>query len=66
MQFGNRKWNKKFITISVGYYNFGCKFSTEIVIIEIVIKSLFQFRLINLFRKDESCEIFLVNDHNLG
>ena len=40
---------KKFITISVVYYNFGCQFSTEIVITEIVIKSLFQFRLINLF-----------------
>ena len=52
---------KKFITISVVYYNFGCQFSTEIVI-----KTLFQFRLINLFQNDESCEIFLVNDNNLG
>ena len=50
---------KNFITISVVYYNFGCQFSTEIVITEIVIKSLFQFRLINLFQNDESCEIFL-------
>ena len=49
---------KKFITISVVYYNFGCQFSTEIVITEIVIKSLFQFRLINLFQNDESCEFF--------
>ena len=57
---------KKFITISVVYYNFGCQFSTEIVITEIVIKSLFQFRLINLFQNDESTEFFLVNDHNLG
>ena len=57
---------KKFITISVVYYNFGCQFSTEIVITEIVIKSLFQFRLINLFQNVESCEFFLVNDHNLG
>ena len=57
---------KKFITISVVYYNFGCQFSTEIVITEIVIKSLFHFRLINLFQNDESYEIFLVNDHNLG
>ena len=55
---------KKFITISVVYYNFGCQFSTEIVITEIVIKSLVQFRLINLFQNDESCEFFLVNDHN--
>ena len=52
---------KKFITISVVYYNFGCQFSTEIVI-----KSLVQFRLINLFQNDESCDFFLVNDHNLG
>ena len=51
----------KFITISVVYYNFGCQFSTEIVI-----KSLFQFRLINLFQNGESCEFFLVNDHDLG
>ena len=57
---------KKFITVSVVYYNFGCQFSTEIVITEIVTKSLFQFRLINLFHTDESCELFLVNDHNLG
>ena len=57
---------KTFITISVVYYNFGCQFSTEIVITEIVIKSLFQFRLINLFQNVESCEFFLVNDHNLG
>ena len=57
---------KKFITISVVYYNFGCQFSTEIVITEIVIKSLVQFRLINLFQNDESCEFFLVNDLNLG
>ena len=57
---------KKFITISVVYYNFGCQFSTEIVITEIVIKSLFQFRLIDLFQNVESCEFFLVNDHNLG
>ena len=57
---------KKFITISVVYYNFGCQFSTEIVITEIVIKSLVQFRLINLFQNDESCEFFLVNDHSLG
>ena len=57
---------KMFITISVVYYNFGCQFSTEIVITEIVIKSLFQFRLINLFQNGESCEFFLVNDHNLG
>ena len=57
---------KKFITISVVYYNFGCQFSTEIVITEIVIKSLVQFRLINLFQNDESCEFFLANDHNLG
>ena len=57
---------KKFITISVVYYNFGCQFSTEIVITGIVIKSLFQFQLINLFQNDESCEIFLVNDHNFG
>ena len=35
---------KKFITISVVYYNFGCHFSTEIVITEIVIKKLLQFR----------------------
>ena len=35
---------KKFITISVVYYNFGCQFSTEIVITEIVIKKLLQFR----------------------
>ena len=55
---------KKFITISVVYYNFGCQFSTEIVITEIVIKSLVQFRLINLFQNDESCEFFLVNGHN--
>ena len=46
---------KKFITISVVYYNFGCHFSTEIVITEIVIKSLFQFWLIILFQNDESC-----------
>ena len=57
---------KKFITISVVYYNFGCQFSTEIVITEIVIKSLVQFRLINLFQNDESCEFFFVNDRNLG
>ena len=57
---------KKFITISVVYYNFGCQFSTEIVITEIVIKSLFQFRLINLFQNDESGDFFLVNDHNFG
>ena len=57
---------KKFITISVVYYNVGCQFSTEIVITEIVIKSLVQFRLINLFQNDESCEFFLANDHNLG
>ena len=57
---------KKFITISDVYYNFGCQFSTEIVITEIVIKSLFQFRLINLFQNDESCELFLVIYHNLG
>ena len=57
---------KKFITISVVYYNFGCQFSTEIVITEIVIKSLVQFRLINLFQNDESCDFFLANDHNLG
>ena len=57
---------KKFISISVVYYNFGCQFTTEIVITEIVIKSLFQFRLSNLFQNDESCEFFLVNDHNLG
>ena len=57
---------KKFITISVVYYNFGCQFSTEIVITEIVIKSLVQFRLINLFQNDESWDFFLVNDHNLG
>ena len=57
---------KKFITILVGYYKFGCQLSTDIVITEIVIKSLFHCRLIHLFRKDESCEIFLVNDHNLG
>ena len=49
---------KKFITISVVYYNFDCQFSTEIVITEIVIKSLDQFRLINLFQNDESCEFF--------
>ena len=61
---GNGK--KKFITISVVYYNFGCQFSTEIVITEIVIKSLVQFRLINLFQNDESWEFFLVNNHNLG
>ena len=35
---------KKFITISVVYYNFGCQFSTEIVITEIVIKKLLQFQ----------------------
>ena len=35
---------KKFITISVVYYNFGCQFSAEIVITEIVIKKLLQFR----------------------
>ena len=57
---------KKFITISVVYYNFGSQFSTEIVITEIVIKSLVQFRLINLFQNDESCDFFLANDHNLG
>ena len=80
----------KFITISVLYYNFGCQFSTEIVIKSLlqfrsvitilgchtvlnrncnnqnVIKSLFQFRLIHLFQNDESCEFFVVNDHNLG
>ena len=57
---------KKFITISVLYYNFGCQCTIEIVITEIVIKSLIQFRLINLFQNDESCEFFLVNDHNFG
>ena len=57
---------KKIITISVVSNNFDCQFSTEIVITEIVIKSLFQFRLINLFQNDESCELFLVNYHNLG
>ena len=51
---------RSFITISV------VRFSTEVVIPEIVITSLFQFRLINLFQNDESCEFFLVNDHNLG
>ena len=35
---------KRFITISVVYYNFGCQFSIEIVITEIVIKKLLQFR----------------------
>ena len=34
---------KKFITISVVYYNFGCQLSTEIVITEIVIKVYFNF-----------------------
>ena len=57
---------KKFVTISVVYYNFGCQLSTEIVITEIVIKSLFQFWLISLFQNDESYEFFLVNDQNLG
>ena len=57
---------KKFITILVGYYNFGCQFSTQIVITKIVIKSLFQFRLINLFQNDKCCEITFVNDHYLG
>ena len=54
------------IRISVVYYNFGCQFSTEIVKTEIVIKSLFQLWLINLFQNDESCEFFLANDHDLG
>ena len=49
---------KKFITILAVYYNFGCQVSTKIVITEIVIKSLFQFLLINLFQNDESCEFF--------
>ena len=57
---------KKFITISVLYYNFGCQCTIEIVLTEIVIKSLFYFRLIHLFQNDESCEFFVVNDHNLG
>ena len=35
---------KTFITISIGYYNSGCQLSTEIVITEIVIKKLLQFR----------------------
>ena len=54
------------------YYNFGrllqfrLSVLNEIVITEIVIKSLVQFRLINLFQNDESCEFFLANDHNLG
>ena len=64
LEIGNRI--KKLITISVGYYNFGCQFSTEIVITKIVIKGLFQFRLIKLLQNDESCEFFLVYDHNLG
>ena len=59
-------WKRLSDNICISFKNFGCQFSTEIVITEIVIKSLFQFRLINLFQNDESCEFFLVNDHNLG
>ena len=42
---------KKFITISVVYYNFGCQLSIEIVITEIVIKkSYYNFGLLLQFR----------------
>ena len=54
---------KKFITISVSYYNFGCRLSTKIVITEIV---FFFSILVDFFENDESCETLLVNDQNLG